>query len=59
MHGAVLLAKDSRFAEAILMAPDAHWVSWFNDYWTFIKTPAQRAECKALIAARSVTTLVR
>jgi pimeloyl-ACP methyl ester carboxylesterase len=58
MHGAVLLAKDSRFAGAILMAPDAHWVSWFNDYWTFIKTPAQRAEyAKALLPLDPATTL--
>ncbi len=58
MHGAVLLAKDSRFAGAILMAPDAHWVNWFNDYWTFIKTPAQRAEySKALLPLDPTTTL--
>jgi len=58
MHGAVLLARDSRFAGAILMAPDAHWVNWFNDYWTFIKTPAQRATyAKALQPLDPVTTL--
>jgi pimeloyl-ACP methyl ester carboxylesterase len=58
MHGAVLLAKDSRFAGAILMAPDAHWVNWFNDYWTFIKTPAQRAEyAKALLPLDPATML--
>jgi dienelactone hydrolase len=58
MHGAVLLARDSRFAGAILMAPDARWVNWFNDYWTFIKTPAQRADyAKALQPLDPVTTL--
>ena len=58
MHGAVLLAKDSRFAGAILMAPDAHWVNWFNDYWRFIKTPDQRAAyAKALLPLDPTTTL--
>jgi dienelactone hydrolase len=31
MHGAVLLAQDSRFSAAVLMAPDAQWVNWFTD----------------------------
>lgn len=58
MHGAVLLARDSRFAGAILMAPDAQWVNWFKDYWTFIKTPEQRAAyAKALQPLDPATTL--
>jgi predicted esterase len=58
MHGAVLLARDSRFSGAVLMAPDAHWVNWFNDYWTFIKTPAQRADyARALLPLDPATTL--
>lgn len=58
MHGAVLLGEDSRFAGAVLMAPDAHWVDWFSDYWSFLKTPADRAAyAKGLQPLDPATTL--
>ena len=58
MHGSIVLAEDSRFAGAVLMAEDGHWVTWFSEYWTFIKTPAQRADyAKALQPLDPTTTL--
>lgn len=58
MHGTVLLAQDTRFAGAVLMAADDRWVNWFSDYWTFLKTPAQRAEyAKALLPLDAATEL--
>lgn len=58
MHGTVLLSEDSRFAGAVLMAADARWVNWFSDYWTFLKTPAQRADyAKALLPLDPATEL--
>jgi dienelactone hydrolase len=58
MHGAVLLAQDSRFSGAVLMAPDAQWVNWFSAYWSFLKTPAERADyAKAMQPLDPATTL--
>ncbi len=58
MHGAVLLAEDSRFTGSVLMAPDARWVNWFSDYWDFLKTPAEHADyAKALQPYDPTTTL--
>jgi pimeloyl-ACP methyl ester carboxylesterase len=58
MHGTVLLAGDSRFKGAVLMAADARWVDWFSEYWSFIKTPAQKADyAKALQALNPATEL--
>jgi pimeloyl-ACP methyl ester carboxylesterase len=59
MHGAVLLAEDSRFAGAVLMAADSQWVNWFNDYWRFIKTPAQRADYARALQPLDPTTKLR
>ena len=44
MHGALLLASDSRLKGGALMAADAHWVTWFGQYWSFLKTDAQKTE---------------
>lgn len=58
MHGAVLLAQDSRFSGAVLMAPDTQWVNWFSAYWSFLKTPADRAGyAKAMQPLDPATTL--
>ena len=58
MHGAVLLSEDSRFSGAVLMAADSRWVNWFSQHWTFLKTPAQRADyAKALQPLDPTTTL--
>jgi dienelactone hydrolase len=58
MHGALLLSQDSRFSGAVLMAPDAQWVNWFSAYWSFLKTPAERADyAKAMQPLDPATTL--
>jgi predicted esterase len=58
MHGSVLLAEESRFSGAVLMAPDGHWVDWFAGYWNFLKTPADSADyAKAMVPLDPVTTL--
>lgn len=49
MYGALVVAQDTRFKGAVLMAADARWVDWFSQYWTFLKTPAERdAYAKAM-----------
>jgi predicted esterase len=58
MHGAAVLAQDSRFSGAVLMAPDARWVNWFHDYWSFLSTPQQETEyANAMLPLDPATTL--
>ena len=58
MHGSVLLAEDSRFAGAVLMAPDANWVDWFSAYWSFLKTPADQASYAAALKPLDPVTML-
>jgi len=58
MHGATVLAGDTRLAGAVLMAPDAQWVNWFSDYWEFLTTTQERDDyAKAMQPLDPVTTL--
>jgi dienelactone hydrolase len=50
MHGALLMASDPRLKGGVLMAADAHWVTWFGTYWSFLKSDAQKLEYGRLMA---------
>jgi dienelactone hydrolase len=51
MHGALLMARDSRIKGAVLMTGDPIWMTWFAAYWRFLKTDTEKATYVSRMAA--------
>ena len=43
MHGSVLAGRTQAFAALVLMAPTPRYVTWFAQYWRFLKSEAEVA----------------